>query len=93
MAQARLQSHYFINGGFFDDDQLIQGVPKMRHIPGIIVQGRYDFVCPIANAFDLHRAWPEAYLRIVPNAGHSMYDEGILYELVRAADSFKNLKY
>ncbi|KAG0626271.1 hypothetical protein M758_2G115500 [Ceratodon purpureus] len=93
VAQARLESHYFINGGFFDDDQLIQGVPKMRHIPGIIVQGRYDFVCPIANAFDLHRAWPEAYLRIVPNAGHSMYDEGILYELVRAADSFKNLKY
>lgn len=93
VAQARLESHYFINGGFFEDDQLIQGVTKIRHIPGIIVQGRYDFVCPIANAFDLHRAWPEACLRIVPNAGHSMYDEGILYELVRATDSFKNLKY
>lgn len=93
VAQARLESHYFINGGFFEEDQLIQGVARIRHIPGIIVQGRYDFVCPIVNAFDLHRAWPEAYLRIVPNAGHSMYDEGILYELVRATDSFRNLKY
>ncbi|CAK9229587.1 unnamed protein product [Sphagnum troendelagicum] len=93
LAQARLECHYFVNGGFLEDNQLLLGIPKMQSIPGIIVQGRYDFVCPLVNAFDLHRAWPEAQLRIVPNAGHSMYEQGIMDELLRATETFKQLEY
>ncbi|KAL2633642.1 hypothetical protein R1flu_005121 [Riccia fluitans] len=93
IAQARLECHYVVNKGFLEENQLLQGVAKMRGIPGTVVHGRYDFVCPVSNAYDLHRAWPEAELRIVPNAGHSMYEPGIIKELVRATDQFKKLEY
>jgi proline iminopeptidase len=88
-AFARIEAHYFVNGGFFDsDDQLLRNVGRIRHIPGVIVQGRYDVVCPARSAWDLHRAWPDAQLRIVPNAGHSAFEAGITRELVLATDRF-----
>jgi proline iminopeptidase len=88
-AFARIECHYFINGGFLrSPEQLLEDVDRIRHIPGVIVQGRYDVVCPMRSAWDLHRAWPEAALRIVGNAGHSAFEPGIARELVRATDQF-----
>jgi proline iminopeptidase len=79
-----------VNRGFFDrDDALIGGVAKIRDIPGVIVQGRYDVVCPMASAWDLHRAWPEADLRIVPDAGHAATEPGTTHELISATDRFR----
>ena len=89
LAFARIEAHYFVNKGFFDvDDQLLRDVGKIREIPGTIVQGRYDVVCPIMSAWDLHRAWPEADFRVVVDAGHSAFETGITDELVRATDRF-----
>lgn len=93
VVQARLECHYFLNSGFLKANQLLEGVPTIRHIPCVIVQGRYDFVCPVKNAFDLHRAWPEANLCIVMDAGHSMYEKGIARELVSATKRFMSLQY
>jgi hypothetical protein len=88
-AFARIECHYFINKGFLQrEDQLLRDVKRIRHIPGVIVQGRYDVVCPVRSAWDLHRAWPEAELRIVPNSGHSAFEAGISRELVAATDRF-----
>ncbi len=88
-AFARIECHYFVNRGFFrSDDQLIADVGRIRHIPAVIVQGRYDVVCPMRSAWDLHRAWPEADLRIVPLAGHSAFEKGITSELVAATERF-----
>ncbi|MDB6089509.1 MAG: proline iminopeptidase [Gammaproteobacteria bacterium] len=88
-AFARIECHYFANGGFFrTDNQLIQEVGRIRQIPAVIVQGRYDVVCPMKSAWDLHRAWPEADLRIVADAGHSAFEPGNLHELVKATDRF-----
>jgi proline iminopeptidase len=88
-AFARIECHYFVNKGFFKtDNQLIEEVDRIRHIPAVIVQGRYDVVCPMKSAWDLHRAWPEADLRIVPDAGHSAFEVGTLHELVSATDRF-----
>lgn len=89
LAFARIECHYFVNGGFFErETQLIEGVSRIRHIPGVIVQGRYDVVCPAESAYDLHRAWPESKLVMVPDAGHSAMEPGILHELVSATDRF-----
>ena len=91
-AFARIECHYFINRGFLrSDDQLLAGVDRMRHIPSVIVQGRYDVVCPMKSAWDLHRAWPEANLRIVAKAGHSAFETETSRELVRATDQFARL--
>jgi proline iminopeptidase len=88
-AFARIESHYFVHRGFFErDDQLLRGVGRIRHIPAVIVQGRYDMVCPMRSAWDLHRAWPEAKLIVVPDAGHSMGEEGIRRALVRETQRF-----
>jgi proline iminopeptidase len=88
-AFARIECHYFVNGGFLErPDQLLEDVPKIRHIPGVIVQGRFDVVCPLRSAWDLHKAWPEADLRIVPDAGHSAFEVSIARELVKATDRF-----
>jgi proline iminopeptidase len=88
-AFARIECHYFVNRGFFrTDNQLIEEVGRIRHIPTVIVQGRYDVVCPMKSAWDLHRAWPEADLRIVPDAGHSAFESGNIHELVSATDRF-----
>ena len=89
-AFARIECHYFVNGGFFRSDaQLLEDIGRIRHIPAVIVQGRYDVVCPMRSAWDLHRAWPEADLRIVPDAGHSAFERGNLHELVSATDRFR----
>jgi proline iminopeptidase len=92
-AFARIECHYFINGGFLrQDDQLLADVPRIRHIPAVIVQGRYDVVCPMRSAWDLHRAWPEAQLRIIDDAGHSAFEVGTTRELVAATDLFAKRK-
>ncbi|HUS24471.1 MAG TPA: prolyl aminopeptidase [Candidatus Binatia bacterium] len=91
-AFARIECHYFVNGGFFDSpNQLIDNVGRIRNAPAIIVQGRYDVVCPIKSAWDLHRAWPEAELQIAQDAGHAASEPGILSRLVAAADRFAEL--
>lgn len=88
-AFARIECHYFINGGFLrSPTQLLDDVDRIRHIPCTIVQGRYDVVCPMKSAWDLHRAWPQADLRIVADAGHSAFEPGILSELVAATDRY-----
>lgn len=87
LAFARIECHYFIHRGFFSrDDQLLADIHRVRHIPGFIVQGRYDVVCPMRSAWDLHRAWPEAQFDVVPDAGHSAFEAGIEYRLVAACD-------
>jgi proline iminopeptidase len=89
LAFARIESHYFAHGAFFEsDDQLLRDVPRIRHIPATIVQGRYDLVCPMRSAWDLHQAWPEAELMIVPDAGHSALETAISRALVAATDRY-----
>ena len=88
LAFARIESHYFVNHAFLRPNQLLEDVPKIAHIPCVIVQGRYDIVCPITSAWDLHRAWPAADLQIVPDAGHSITEPGIIDRLVTATDNF-----
>ena len=88
-ALARIECHYFINRCFFKTDNwLIEQVHKIRHIPAVIIHGRYDLVCPLINAWDLHKAWPEATLEIIPDAGHSSAEPGITDALLRATDHF-----
>jgi proline iminopeptidase len=88
-AFARIECHYFANRGFFDrDDQLLANVDRVRNIPAVIIQGRYDVVCPMKSAWDLHRAWPEADFQIVGDAGHAASEPGILSKLVEASDRF-----
>lgn len=90
VAVARIECHYFVNGGFFEtEDQLLRNVERMRRIPGVIVQGRYDVVCPMQTAWALHKAWPEADFRLVADAGHSAYEPGTTHELVGATDRFR----
>lgn len=87
---ACIENHYFINKGFFEvDDQLLRDVHKIRHIPCVIVHGRYDVVCPVQNAWDLHQAWPEAKLIITPSSGHSALETGNIDALVEATDLFR----
>lgn len=90
LSVARIECHYFINGAFFSEpDQLLKQVTKIRHIPAVLVHGRYDVVCPVKNAFDLHQVWPEAELIVVPDAGHAVDEPGITKELIRATERFK----
>lgn len=88
LALARIECHYFVNNGFMDDNQLIKDIGKIRNIPAVIVQGRYDVVCPAVSAWELSRAWPEADLRIVPDAGHAAFEPGNVHELIMATDRF-----
>jgi proline iminopeptidase len=88
-AFARIECHYFMNNGFLSEDNfLLKNVDKIRHLPAIIVHGRYDVVCPVENAWDLHRAWPEAELNIIANSGHSLSEVGIVDALIDATDRF-----
>jgi proline iminopeptidase len=90
IAIARIECHYFVNNCFFDtENYLLEHVDRIRDIPAVIVHGRYDVVCPFMNAWDLHRAWPEAELKIIANAGHAVTEPGIADALVRATDSFR----
>jgi proline iminopeptidase len=89
LALARVEVHYFVNNGFFEDpDRLLRDIDVIRDIPTVIVQGRYDLVCPMMSAWDLHQAWPEAGFVIVPDAGHSSFEPGTIHELVLATDRF-----
>ncbi len=89
LALARIEAHYFVNGGFLETpDQILRDVGRIRDVPAVIVQGRHDVVCPMTTAWDLHRAWPEADLRIVADAGHSAFEPGITHELISATDRF-----
>ena len=91
-AFARIECHYFTNRGFFDTDEwLLENVDKIRHIPTVIVQGRYDVVCPMISAWELHGAFPEADFEIVQDAGHSMTEKGIAAKLVEYTDKFSEL--
>lgn len=88
-AFARIECHYFVNRGFFaTEDQLLCNCDRIRHLPTVIVQGRYDVVCPMKSAWDLHRVFPEAELIVVPDAGHSMTEPGIRSALIDATDRF-----
>ena len=87
---ARIECHYFMNNSFFPtENHLIENVEKIRRIPTVIVQGRYDVVCPMTSAWDLHRSFPEAEFIIIPDAGHSVSEPGIVSALVDATDKFK----
>ncbi|WGW04571.1 prolyl aminopeptidase [Tropicibacter oceani] len=86
-AFARLENHYFVNKGFLDHDGwILANVSKIQHIPGDIIQGRYDMICPPQRAWELAKAWPNADLRMIRNAGHALSEPGISSELVRAMD-------
>lgn len=89
---ARIEAHYFRTGILTPEDKLLRDVDRIRHIPAVIVQGRYDIVCPIVTADELHRAWPEADYRIVHDAGHSAMEPGIRAALVQATERFKTLR-
>ena len=90
LAFARIECHYFMHGGFLRSDaQLLEDAGALAGLPGIIVQGRYDVVCPPESAWALHRAWPAAEIRIVKDAGHSAFEPGNIDALVRATDSFR----
>lgn len=90
LARARVQLHYLINQGFLAERPLLEGIDSIRHIPAVIIQGRYDMVCPPLTAHELHQAWPEAEYTIIPDAGHSSMEAGIAKALVDATQSFKN---
>ncbi len=88
LAFARIECHYFLNKGWLDEAQLLRDASRLKGLPGAIIQGRYDMVCPLESAWDLAKAWPEADLVIVPDAGHSAYEPGISRALVAATDRF-----
>ena len=88
---ARIEAHYFVHNIFLPENSLLNNIAKIRHIPGVIVQGRYDGVCPIISADDLHKAWPEAEYIIVPDAGHAAFEPGIRSKLVAATNQFRGI--
>lgn len=89
LAFARIECHYFLHKGWLEtEDQLLRDAPKLKGIPGVIVQSRYDIVCPAQNAWDLHSAWPGSELMIVPDAGHSATEPGVSKALVAATDRY-----
>ncbi|GAA4479240.1 prolyl aminopeptidase [Rhodococcus olei] len=89
LAFARIENHYFVNAGFLAENQLLDGIDAIAHIPAVIVQGRYDVVCPPTTAWALHRAWPSAQLHLVDDAGHAAVEPGITHHLIEATDRFR----
>ena len=91
-AFARIECHYFTNKGFFEKETwILDNIDRIRSIPSVIVQGRYDIVCPMVSAWDLHRAWPEADFHIIQDAGHSMTEPGIRKKLIEYTDLYSEL--
>lgn len=88
IAFARIENHYFVNEGWFADGQLIRNAHRLKGIPGVIIQGRYDIATPPKTAWDLHKAWPEAHFIMVPDAGHAVSEPGITHHLIEATDAF-----
>lgn len=89
LALARIEAHYFVNQSFMEEGQLLANMPRIAHIPGVIVQGRYDVVTPAVTAHEVAKAWPAARLAIVPDAGHATSEPGILAGLLEATDSLR----
>lgn len=89
LAMARIECHYMMHDGFMVPDQLLSGMPAIAHLPAVIVQGRYDVVCPPVSAADVAEAWPGVRLTMVPDAGHSSMEPGIRTGLVSAVESLK----
>jgi proline iminopeptidase len=87
----RLEAHYFRHNAFLSEDQLIRDVGRIRHLPAVIIQGRYDVVCPPRSAWRLHQAWPEATFQMIEDAGHAAFEPGIVRALVAATEKFKQL--
>ena len=88
LAFARIENHYFTHHCWMADGQLLRDAHKLRAIPGVIVQGRYDMACPVQTAWELHRAWPEAEFHLVEGAGHVLSEPGLLHHLIEATDRF-----
>ncbi|PWN92306.1 putative proline iminopeptidase [Acaromyces ingoldii] len=94
LAFARIECHYFNNAGWLEDGQLLRkdNVDRIRNIPAVIVQGRYDMPCPAKTAYELHKQWPEAHFHLVPDAGHGSAEPGIMDRLIAATDRFRSIK-
>jgi proline iminopeptidase len=89
LAFALIENHYFVNKGFLDNEnQLLDNLDIIRNIPSIIIQGRYDVVCPPTTAYELHSRWPESELIIAPFSGHSSFEKEITHELIKATNKF-----
>ncbi|HED18634.1 MAG TPA: prolyl aminopeptidase [Gammaproteobacteria bacterium] len=88
LSMARIECHYFVHDAFIPANRILQQVESLHGIPGVIVHGRYDVVCPVDQAYALHQAWPESRLNIVPGIGHSLADPAMVDALVRATDGF-----
>ena len=89
---ARIECHYFVNKGFFDyDGWILDQIDTIRHIPSVIIQGRYDVVCPMITAWDLYKKWPEVAFHIIPDSGHSMLENGIRDKLIEYTNKFSAL--
>ena len=86
LAMARIEAHYFMNNAFLEENEILGGMVELKGIPGVIIHGRYDMVCPVGQAFDLHRAWPESTLNVIRDAGHTSSEPGTLAALVQATD-------
>jgi len=89
---ARIEAHYFVNDIFLPENSLLANAHRLQGIPGVIVQGRYDMVCPLVSAHELHQVWPQADYRVIPDAGHSVWEPGILRALLEACERFKNFQ-
>jgi proline iminopeptidase len=92
LAMARIEAHYMVHDGFLEPDQLLRDLGRITHLPATIVQGRYDMVCPVASAFDLAQAWPDARFQIIPDGGHSAMEPGIRAALVAATNRYRLLR-
>lgn len=92
LSLARTEAHYFVNHLFLEEGELLARIGRIRHLPGIIVQGRYDVVCPPSSAYELHAAWPESELLMVPDAGHAAWEPGTTRALVAAMEKMKTLR-
>ena len=88
LSLARIECHYFVNDSFLQPEQILRDAGRLEGIPGVIIHGRYDGVCPVENAWQLHRAWPTAELKIIPDAGHSASEPGTVDALVQATIDF-----
>ncbi len=88
---ARIECHYFVNNSFFKPDQLLDNADKLKDIPGFIVHGRYDVICPVDQAFALHDRWPKAQLKIIADAGHAVSENGIVKALVKSTNEMLHL--
>lgn len=86
LSLARIEAHYFVNEAFLSEDQILRNAHKLAGIPGVIVHGRYDVICPLDNAYALHNAWPQSELQIIREAGHSSREAGIVDALIRATN-------